>query len=284
MKLVFLGSPQVAARTLQALVEADHELVAVITQPDKRRGRGTTTSSTPVKAVAQELQLPVFDDIDVLDDINFDAGVVAAYGKLIPKRFVDNHTLVNIHPSLLPRWRGAAPVERAILAGDTETGVCVMKLVMEMDEGPVFWRHVTQIGEYETSAELLDRLFAKGTEMLLELFSSDLPEPEAQTGEPTHAAKLTAEDRHIDWSGSAIEALRKVRVGRAWTTFRGKRLLIHRAARTNEQLAPGTIRETLVGTSTMALALETVQPEGKPAMAATEWSNGNRPEASERLI
>jgi methionyl-tRNA formyltransferase len=193
--------------------------------------------------------------------------------------------MVNVHFSLLPRWRGAAPVERAVLAGDPETGVCLMELEEGLDTGPVYARAVTAIGPEETVHELRHRLAEMGTGLLLENLSVGLGTPEPQVGEPTYAAKISADELRLDFAQAAEICNRVVRVGRAWTTWRGKRLLVHRARVLGEEreLFAGQIRGDRVGTAEGALELLVVQPEGKPPMDGSSWARGARPQSGERL-
>jgi methionyl-tRNA formyltransferase len=193
--------------------------------------------------------------------------------------------MVNLHFSLLPRWRGAAPVERAILAGDARTGVCLMELEEGLDTGPVYARAETPIGPGETADELRQRLGDIGNELLLRSLSEGLGDPVPQVGEPSYAAKVEPEELHLDFSLPAEVVNRAVRIGRAWTTFRGKRLLVHRADvhPDDQALFPGQIQGNKVGTGQGALELLVVQPEGKPAMDAEDWARGARPRSNEHL-
>jgi len=285
VKVAFLGTPAVAAATLRAVVEAGHRVPIVVTRPDKRRGRGGGTAPSPVKEAGLELGLPIgYQPADVLGR-GADVGVVVAYGRLIRPEVLDQLTLVNLHFSLLPRWRGAAPVERALLAGDAGTGVSLMKLDEGLDTGPVYARAEVAIGADETAAELRERLGVLGTQMLLDALGEGFPEPVPQVGEPTYAEKIEPGELHLDFARSAVGCNRVVRVGRAWTTWRGKRLLVHRAiARPGvAPLAPGEIQGSFVGTGEGVLELVLVQPEGRVVMRATDWLRGARPAPGERL-
>ena len=229
MRLAFLGTPEVAARTLRALHGAGHDVRVVVTRRDARRGRGSELLPSPVKAVATELGLPVAHTPEAVIGSGAELGVVVAYGRIIRGNVLAEVPMVNVHFSLLPRWRGAAPVERAILAGDGETGVCLMKLDEGLDTGPVFARRSVEIRPEETAGELRSRLADLGTEMLLEVLAEGLPEPVPQAGEATYAAKLDPAELHLDFTLPAEACLRVIRVGRAWTTWRGRRLIVHRA-------------------------------------------------------
>ncbi|HET9059137.1 MAG TPA: methionyl-tRNA formyltransferase, partial [Acidimicrobiales bacterium] len=285
MKLAFLGTPEVAARTLNALVEAGHDVRAVVTRADTRRGRGGDASPSPVKRVALELGLAVVHAPGEALAFGADLGVVVAYGRLVKPDVLAQLPMVNIHFSLLPRWRGAAPVERSILAGDTVTGVCIMALEEGLDTGPVYARQEVAIGEEETAAELRQRLGDVGTGMLLRLLSADLPEPVPQEGEATYAAKLAMDELRLDFAAGARACHRVVRVGRAWTTFRGRRFLVHCAAVEASDgsgqvaLGPGQVAGDRVGTgdADVHLRLLEVQPEGKPRMHGSDWARGARP-------
>src|SRR5437762_8907577 len=168
MRLAFLGTPEAAVPPLQALVEDGHDIAVVITQPDRKRGRGGALVPSPVKAAALELGLPVEHNVDAVLGQGIELGAVVAFGKLIKAHVLDEVPMVNIHFSLLPRWRGAAPLERAILAGDHATGVCLMELEEGLDTGPVYACETLAIGPEETAAELRARLVDAGTELLVQ--------------------------------------------------------------------------------------------------------------------
>ena len=272
MRIVFLGSPEDGVPTLRALVDAGHDVALVITQPDRRRGRGSATAPSPVKAAALELGLDVRTPTrarEVVDEVaasGAELGVVVAFGQLLPDELLEAlpHGFVNLHFSLLPRWRGAAPVERAILAGDAETGVCVMRIDSGLDTGPVYACERTPIDPDETAGELRARLVELGTRLMV----ATLPgvpevEPQPQHGEPTYADKLTVDEFQIDWSRPGDEIMRVIRAGNprpgAWTTVDGKRLKIWRATR-NEQGAVEPVE---------------VQPEGRPRMTWEAWLRGH---------
>ena len=272
---------------LRALVAAGHEVMLVASQPDRKRGRGAALVASPVKAAAVELGLPVtavVNDVFEAARLGAELGVVVAFGKLIKPDLLSVLPFVNLHFSLLPRWRGAAPVERAILAGDTETGVCLMALEEGLDTGPVYRRSVTPIDPDETVGALRNRLVASGTIMLINALAEGLGEPQPQQGEPTHAAKLQPAEFIIDWNRSAVELHRLVLLGSAWTTFRQKRVKILNA-RTVETIAgrPGSLDGLVVATGKGGLELLEVQPEGKPPQAAAAWRNGARPTHDERM-
>lgn len=261
-----------AVAPLRALVGAGHEIVLVVTRVDKRRGRGASVTPSPVKAVALELGLEVSHSVDdVLDAVReqgAELGVVVAFGQIIEPHVLAEIAMVNLHFSLLPRWRGAAPVERALLAGDAVTGVCVMALEEGLDTGGVYARREVLIGQETTASELRSELVEVGTAMLVDTLARPLEgwigEPEPQTGEVTLAAKFASADFEIDWSLSAPEVHRLIRIGGAWTTFRGKRLKINEARLIDAKVVPVV-----------------VQPEGKSAMTFDAWRNGAHPASDE---
>jgi methionyl-tRNA formyltransferase len=293
VRLVFLGSPAAALPFLQALHDSGHDIALVVTQPDRRRGRGAGTEPSPVKRLATELGLSVVTpgrSIEALDDIAGSGaalGVVVAFGQLIPPAVLDAVPLgfVNIHFSLLPRWRGAAPVERAVMAGDRETGVCLMRMEAGLDTGPVYATERVAIGPEETAGELKARLVTVGTDLLV----SRLPdvgriEPVPQEGEATYASKLTTEEFELDFSVPAGDLARLVRAGNpkpgAWTTAGGRRLKVLRARA--EPPAPAAappgevVGPAQVATKDGTLLLLDVQPETKPVMSGYAWARGFR--------
>jgi methionyl-tRNA formyltransferase len=235
-RLVYLGSPALAVPPLEALVDAGHEVALVVSRPDARRGRGGASTPSPVKAAAQRLGLPTSDRVDDVLSVGADLGVVVAFGQLIKPHVLERLALVNLHFSLLPRWRGAAPVERAILAGDDRTGVCLMALEETLDTGGIYGCAERAIGPDETLDELRARLVEAGTGLLLDALARGLGAPRPQEGEVTYAAKIEPAELELDWSRPAVELARVVRLGRAWTIFRGRRLLVWRAS----ALAPGS--------------------------------------------
>lgn len=275
MRLAFLGSPAMAVPSLEALVAAGHDVAIVITGADKRRGRGSDFSAGPVKAAAQRLGLAVSHSVDDLLDRDIDLGVVVAFGQLIRPRVLAAVPMVNSHYSLLPRWRGAAPVERALLAGDSETGVCLMQLAAGLDTGPVYDTVRVSIGPTTTAQQLREALVAAGVAQLVRCLDAPLPTPTEQQGEPTYASKIHPSDLRIDWSQPAEHIDRLIRVGGAWTVLRGKRLKVIAAA-----LGPtgytGSLERPVAG-----LRLVTVQPEGKAAMSIDDFARGVRMQPDE---
>ncbi|MET0919756.1 MAG: methionyl-tRNA formyltransferase [Acidimicrobiia bacterium] len=272
MRLVFFGTPAESVPALHALCDAGHDVAFVVTQPDRRRGRGGATLPSPVKAAAVELGIPVHtpararEVVDAVAASGAELGVVVAFGQILPQALLDAlpRGFVNVHFSLLPRWRGAAPVERTILAGDTETGVCIMQLEAGLDTGPVYVRATTPIGPDDTAGDVMAALVAQGADLLVRTLA-ELPslDPVAQEGEPTYAEKLTVEEFELRFDRPVDELVRIVRAGNprpgAWSTVDGARVKVWRAENFD-----GTFR-----------ALE-VQPEGRARMEADAWMRGLR--------
>ncbi len=311
-RLVFLGTPEAAVPSLNALAEAGHEVALVVTREDKRRGRGNSPSPTPVKIAALELGIPISHSLSDVMKAKADLAVVVAYGRIIPVKLLNEIPFLNVHFSLLPRWRGAAPVERAILAGDRVSGVCIMKLDEGLDTGPVYSCKEISLDDIITRSELTDRLAQIGAQLLVDLLSGGiegLPEPVEQIGDPVYAAKIEPDDLRIDWRCSVDEISRKVRLERAWTMFRGKRIIIGEVvgmvgkdvsstlasrddAVSYEGMYSNTLQDTLavsdtgrifmLGSSPVvrcgdgAIVIRTVQPEGHTKMAAEAWARGAR--------
>ncbi len=285
-RLVYLGTPAMAMCPLEALVAAGFDVALVVTRPDARRGRGSERSPSPVAAAAAGLGIPLAYTVDDAIDASADLGVVVAFGRIIKPHVLAALPMVNLHFSLLPRWRGAAPVERAILAGDTETGVCVMDVEEGLDTGGVYASARVPIAARATADELRTVLVQVGTGLLVSTLQSGLEEPAPQVGDVTYAAKLTPDDLHLQWERPAVELDRVVRVGGAWTTFRGRRLKVHAAEPVPDQseaLHAGQLAGDVVATGAGGLRLITVQPEGKPPLPFADWRNGARPAAGERL-
>ena len=262
MRLVFLGTPAAAVPPLRALVAAGHDVALVVSRADAKRGRGSGLQPSPVKAAALELGIPV---TDVVDDVlalepPAELGVVVAFGRIIKPHVLAALPMVNLHFSLLPRWRGAAPVERAILAGDERTGVDLMDVEEGLDTGGIHREVVLDIGPDETAAELRERLVAAGTKLLVEALAEGLGTSRPQEGEPTYAEKIRPEELEIDWSRPPADIHNLVRVGGAHTTHGGKRLKVWRTARTPDG----------------GLEILEVQPEGKGRMPFRDWANGAR--------
>lgn len=276
-RLVYLGSPALSVPPLRALHAAGFEVALVVTNPDRRRGRGSGTAPTPVKAAALELGIPVSHEVDDVLDVGADLGVVVAFGQIIRPHVLEAVPMVNLHFSLLPRWRGAAPVERAILAGDTVTGVDLMDVAEGLDTGGVRARVEVPIGTDETADELRARLVDAGTELLVRSLTDGLADADPQDGEPTYAHKIGPDDLEIDWSDASVTIHRQVRVGGAWTTRDGDRFKIWRTAL--EPTGDGLLHPTGDG----EIELLEVQPAGKPRLDAAAWANGARWSSDDRL-
>ncbi|QGF24536.1 methionyl-tRNA formyltransferase [Raineyella fluvialis] len=297
MRLVFAGTPDVALPSLDALAASRHDVVAVVTRPDARRGRGGTLSPSPVAARAAELGIPVLKPARPRDE-DFHAALralapdccpVVAYGALLPQSLLDipAHGWVNLHFSLLPAYRGAAPVQSAILHGETQTGAVTFRIVEELDAGPVCGTLRTPIGAHETAGDLLGRLAESGATLLTETmdriedgtatFTDQAPEG------GTYASKLEVEDAHVDWSAPVDEIDRRIRACTpapgAWTTLGGQRFrLLEVAPSERPSTDPGLVerdrRSVHVHTGSGQLQLLRVQPAGKKAMAAIDWARG----------
>jgi methionyl-tRNA formyltransferase len=281
-RLAYLGTPDIAVAPLLALLDGGFDIPLVITRADAKRGRGGALTPSPVALAAKSRHVPVSHDVDDVLDAAVDLAVVVAFGRLLRPHILERVPMVNIHFSLLPRWRGAAPVERALLAGDAVTGTCLMQIEEGLDTGPVFDTVVVPIDTRATADSLKAALVVAGTTQLLRCLDEGLKAPTAQTGEVSYAAKIDPRELHIDWSESAVQIDRLVRVGGAWTTFRGRRLAILAAEPYPESAhpadAPGTINGTTVATGHGGLRLVTVKPEAKSAMSANDWVNGARPD------
>ena len=282
-RLAYLGTPDVAVEPLRALVRAGFEIAIVVSGPDKRRGRGGELSPSPVKAAALELGLEVSDQLEDVVRANVDLAVVVAYGRIIPASILELVPMINIHFSLLPKWRGAAPVERALLAGDSQTGVCLMDIGVELDTGDVYARSTTSISADDTLSSLRTRLIDLGASLLVDTLTSGLPAPVPQEGEISYAKKILPSDLEIDWTQTAASIDRVVRLGGAWTLFRGARLKIHEARLSESSGEPGSIDGLKVSCGEGALELLVVQPEGKARQDASAWRNGARPTPEDRL-
>ena len=237
---------------------------------------------------ADELGLPVSHAMEDVAGADVELAVVVAFGRIIPSSLLDRVPMVNLHFSLLPRWRGAAPVERAILAGDEQTGVCLMKVEEGLDTGPVYGCRSLLTDELYLDA-LRAELVDAGTALLVESLAggaAGLPVPELQRGTVTIAPKVIPDELRLRWDEPAAQLHRVVRLGRAWTTFRGRRLGILRASPVTESTGdgpPGTLVGTEVTTALGRLRLEEVQPESRTPVPAADWARGARPSVGERL-
>jgi len=281
-RIVYIGTPEIAVPPLRELVAQGFNVCLVVTGQDKRRGRGSATTPNPVKEAAIELGIPISHDI--ADVLNLDPdglmGVVVAFGSLISSEILQHVPMINIHYSALPRWRGAAPVERAILSGDKSTAVCIIQVVEQLDAGDVLASAPCVIGANETVTGLRNRLGELALPLLIDICSNGVIAQHPQIGDVVIAKKITAEDVAINWDSSAQLILAQVRVGNAFTFFEGKRFKIHEALTANVQQPVGSIAvvngQVIVGASDAAIQLVVVQPEGKARIAAHEWANGAR--------
>lgn len=295
LRIVYLGSPPSAVAPLQALIGSRHEVLKVITRAPKRRRRNSEPEPTPVEQLATEAQIPVGYSVSEALGLSADLGVVVAYGAIIPGAVLDQLPMINIHFSLLPRWRGAAPVQRAMLAGDTETGVSLMKIDEGLDTGDVYETHQLLITEQHSAASLSLELADLGAGKLINLLDRfDAAQAKPQSGEATYASKITRSDLNIDWSQSATVAARQVAVGGAHTTVttnltstaadrQDHHLIINAARALNRHHAsapPGIVLtpEPLVICGEGVLELLTVTPAGKRPVDATAWLRGRRGE------
>ena len=301
MRIVFAGTPDFAVPSLRAAAR-HNEVVAVYTQPDRPAGRGRGLAASPVKREAVARGIPVMQPETLrgsqaqqdLRDLAPDLVVVVAYGLILPRRVLEipTHGCWNVHASLLPRWRGAAPIQRAIQAGDAETGVCLMRMEAGLDTGPVLLEQATPIGPDETGGQLHDRLAEMGAQVLEDglglLRAGLLPVPWIQPEEGvTYAHKLDKAEARLDWSRPAIELARTVRAFNPWPVAEamvaGERLRIHGAIAvdTGHAAAPGTLlaagREGIdIACGDGALRLRVVQREGGRAITAADWLNARR--------
>jgi methionyl-tRNA formyltransferase len=295
LRIVFAGSPAAAVPSLRALIASPHEIVAVVTREDSPQGRKRVQTATPVAELAASAGIRVVKAnrlaavSDELIALGADLGVIVAYGGLIREPLLSAPRLgwINLHFSLLPRWRGAAPVQRAIMAGDTETGAAVFQLVAELDAGPVFAVERQSIGRNQTAGHLLETLAVSGSELLagvVDQLADGTARSVAQVGEPTLAAKLTLPDGHLDWTQDAAALDARIRgvtpEPGAFTLIDGERLKVHEAAIAHDvaHVEPGRIESrggrVVAGTATDPIELLRVQPAGKREMPAADWWRG----------
>ena len=296
MRIVFAGTPEVALPPLEALLASRHEVVAVVTRPDAPAGRGKRLTPSPVAARAAELGIETLkprrprdeDFVARLTELAPDCCPVVAYGALLPQRVIDvpAHGFVNLHFSLLPAWRGAAPVQHALLAGDATTGATTFRIVLELDAGPTYLRLVEPVRPTDTAGDLLQRLAVRGADLLVRTLDGIedgtlAPEPQPDDG-VSFAPKIEVADARVDWTLPAEVVDRRIRgctpAPGAWTTLAGERLKLGPAAPAEGALAPGALQVTksavLVGTGTTPLRLGQVQAPGKRPMAAADWARG----------
>lgn len=304
MRLLFAGTPEVALPTLEALADSPHEVVGVLTRPDAPAGRGRRLTESPVKRWAVEHGVPVLQP-GSLREVGVAAAIVAlapdavpvvAYGALVPPALLDlpRFGWVNLHFSLLPAWRGAAPVQHALLHGDEVTGASTFRIEEGLDTGPVYGTLTETVRPEDTAGALLDRLARAGAGLLLAtldgLASGDVVGVPQPADGVSHAPRLTPEDGRVRWEHAATAVDRRIRACTpgpgAWTTWSGARLKVGpvRPEPTVTDLGPGEIRagrtEVLVGTGTHAVRLGEVAPAGKRAMPAADWARGARPDGT----
>jgi len=302
MVVVFFGTPHFAVPTLRRLLDSSHSVAGVITQPDRPRGRGQKITHAPVKALALARGIPVYQPdrlkppevADTLRGWGADLGVVAAYGRIIPEQLltIPRLGMINVHASLLPKYRGAAPVHRAVINGDSQTGVTIMRVVKELDAGSMFAQVTRPIGPDETSDVVESALADMGAELLLtiveQLASGNAREEPQDETQATYASRLTKEEGLIDWTRSASDIHNRVRGLYPWphayTFFKGTRLIILRSEVADagaSATSPGTILRATseaihVATGDGELAILEVQPEGRRAMRAHDFLLGHR--------
>lgn len=301
-RILFFGTPAFAVPTLTALLASPHPVVGIVTQPDRPRGRGRPVAPQAVKQVALEHGLVVVQPerlkdplvLDRLAALSPDVGVVAAYGRLLPQKLIDlpRQGTINVHASLLPRWRGAAPIQRAILAGDTVTGVTIMRVVLALDAGPMLAHARTDIGPDETGPELEARLARLGADLLVETVgrleagtASETPQDEHLV---TYAARLERAERRLDWAQPARTVHNRIRGLQPWplatSRLRDRRVIFHRSVVDHERpldAAPGTIVSVdpaafSVAARPGAVRIITVQEEGRAMTGGRAYLNGRR--------
>jgi methionyl-tRNA formyltransferase len=303
VKVVFLGTPEFAVPTLERLVAAGHEVAAVFTQPDRPQGRGQKVAMPPVKKAAQVLGVPVYQPervrrpevVEQLRALAPEAMVVVGYGQIIPRTILDipPRGIINVHASLLPKYRGAAPIQWAIARGETRTGVTTMKINEGLDTGDMLLKWETVIGEEETAAELSERLAVAGADLLARTLAelpSIKPEPQADS-QATYAPILKKEDGRIEWRRSRTEILNRIRGLMPWpgcySLLRGQTFHIWKSARADRELQPGVLgvmdRRLYAGCGGGAIELLEVQLEGKKRMRAAAFLNGFPLAAEEAL-
>jgi methionyl-tRNA formyltransferase len=301
MRLVYLGTPAFAVPTLERIVEAGHQVLTVVTQPDRPRGRGQHAAAPPVKEAALRLGLPVYqpervrrpEAVEHLRALKPDVMVVVGYGQIIPQNVIDiaPHGIINVHASLLPKYRGAGPIQWAIVNGETRTGVTTMRIDAGLDTGDMLLKAETEIGPEENAIELGKRLAIMGADLLVEtLAASGIVRVPQDHSQATLAPLLKKEDGAIDWTHSAASIHNRVRGLQPWpgayTGFRGQTLHIWRARLAEGSGKPGAVigvRPLVVACGERALELIEVQLEGRKRIAAADFANGQRIVENESL-
>ena len=293
MRIVFMGTPEFSVTVLDALVQAGHEIACVYTQPPRPAGRGQTERPTPVHTRAAAMRVPVRHPKSLRTPeaqaefaaLDADVAVVVAYGLILPQAVLDapRRGCLNIHASLLPRWRGAAPIQRAIMAGDAETGVCIMQMEAGLDTGPVLLCRAIPIGETQTASDLHDQLARLGAEAIVTALANlDTLTPEPQPDEGvTYAAKIDKSEARLDWTRPAIEIDRQIRglspFPGAWTMIAGKRVKLLACQLAAGAGPPGSVLSDLtIACGQGAITITALQPEGKPRMEAEAYLRGAR--------
>jgi len=304
LRVLMLGTPAFAVPTFEALLASAHHVIGLVCQPDRPRGRGQKVVAPPTKAIAEARGIPVFQPLRLRDeafmqalgDLRPDIGVVAAYGRILPDALIElpARGMINVHASLLPRYRGAAPIQRAVMAGDVATGVTIMRVVRELDAGPMLAAATLPIEADATSVEVERALAASGAALLvatLDRLASGEAVPEIPQDDrlATYAAKIERADGVIDWTRPASDIHNQVRGLHPWphafTYLGGRRLIVHRTAiagpsQRSTPEPPGTILNAaaddfVVATGDGRLRLVDIQPEGKRVMSVAEWIAGH---------
>lgn len=301
MKIVFMGTPDFASEVLKSLLESEHQVLAVFTQPDKPRGRGKKISYTPVKEMALEAQIPIYqprrirdeENLEILKQINPDVIIVAAYGNILPKEILDlpPYGCINIHASILPKYRGAAPIHWAIIKGETETGISIMQMDEGMDTGDVLLLERIEISEEADTGEIFAKLASLGSKMIIEVLEKikdgKLIPVKQKEEEATYAPMLTKKDELLDWDMSSKDIYNKIRGMNPWpgvyTYFRGDRLKIQKSILIDEkqviEYKPGEIIDfseegIFIAANPGTIALKIIQPAGKKQLNFKDFING----------
>ena len=303
LRIIFAGTPDFSVAPLQTLIDSEHEVIAVYTQPDRPAGRGRKVTASPVKSLALEHNIPVFQPLTLRNDeaqqtlsaLKADLMVVVAYGLILPQAVLDAPKMgcLNIHASLLPRWRGAAPIQRAIESGDPETGVTIMQMDIGLDTGDMLYKSRTQIGPNDNAQTLHDRLSTMGCDALLNtidgLIQGSIIGEKQDEALVTYAEKMSKEEAHINWQHSAEQIVRTVQAFNPWpvafTDFQGKSLRIWQASLTTSEEQASlsgsaqagevlalTKQGLIVATGTQPICIEQCQPAGKKAMNAYDFA------------